>query len=771
MRSLIQIVPAEPAAGAPKEFRKGSEKRQFQAEVNRMLDILINSLYSNKDIFLRELISNAADALDKIRFLGLSNATELESGSELGIRVWADPARRVLSVRDTGVGMTRADLVANLGTVARSGTSAFLEQLQREGDLNLIGQFGVGFYSVYLVADYVEVVTKHNNGSQLVWESRADGEYAISEDDAAAAPLGRGTQINLHLKPDCDEYLQPAKLRELVERYSEFIPFPISIRTGGADGAGGVDPEGAANKDGEDSGDGDVEDDDEEDAKDDATDGSTTKDSSSSPPTWEVVNAAQPLWLRSPSEVTPEEHQKFYRALAKDERGEALAQAHFRAEGDVEFRALVYFPWRGAARLLRRPRVKLYVRRVLISEAPEGLLPRWLGWLVGVVDSDDMPLNVSRETLQLSQGLKVIRKKLVRKVVDTLRRLSDDALEAAQKLKELEENSAEDGAEDERASLRARVAKYATIWREYGRAIKLGAIEEKQQRRRVLPLLRFRSSNATGEELTSLEAYVGRMRPGQERIYYVTGPSAAEVARSPFARALTERGYEVLYLTEPLDEYLTQQVTEYEGRDLVNASKDDLKLPEDEADKEREAARKKEFKAFTRWWKKLLTPSQPVEAVRLSRRARGADAPPCLVAANKFGWSAQMERIAAAQAVAGQGAEAARWQRGLRVLEINPDHAVVRELRARVAADPDAPATKNRAMVLYETCLLESGYSVEDLPAFGARVRHLLGADLGLAGPEPEPPASKLDEAKKEEEEKEKKEAAVEEEEEAHDEL
>ena len=488
-----------------------------------MLDILINSLYSNKDIFLRELISNAADALDKIRFLGLSNVTELESGSELGIRVWADPARRVLSVRDTGVGMTRADLVANLGTVARSGTSAFLEQLQREGDLNLIGQFGVGFYSVYLVADYVEVVTKHNNGSQLVWESRADGEYAISEDDAAAAPLGRGTQINLHLKPDCDEYLQPAKLRELVERYSEFIAFPISIRTGGVGEAGGVDQEGAANKDSED---GDVEDDDDEDdAKDDAAEGSTTEHSSSSSPTWEVVNAAQPLWLRSPSEVTPEEHQKFYRALAKDERGEALAQAHFRAEGDVEFRALVYFP--GAAPPgfydeygTSKPRVKLYVRRVLISEAPEGLLPRWLGWLVGVVDSDDMPLNVSRETLQLSQGLKVIRKKLVRKVVDTLRRLSDDALEAAQKLKELEENSAEDGAdspaEDERASLRARVAKYATIWREYGRAIKLGAIEEKQQRRRVLPLVRVRTTKPPGEELRRREGDGGRLRPRPE---------------------------------------------------------------------------------------------------------------------------------------------------------------------------------------------------------------------------------------------------------------
>lgn len=693
----------------------------------------------------------------------------------MGVKIWVDEARNILSIRDTGVGMTRDELVANLGTVARSGTSAFLEQMQKDGDLSLIGQFGVGFYSVYLVADYVEVVTKHNNDTQWVWESRASGDYALSRDDGGA-PLGRGTQINIHLKPSCQEYGRADKLRELVERYSEFISFPIALgvdktvtRTVPAEpepkpvakpvakpeaaeqAAEQAEPETAdgepeidwskveavevgsmeeaeemfkkqqeeaaaaaatAHED-------DVVVEEEEDDDEEADAAPRTKEVTETVREWEVLNAAQALWLRAPGEVSEDEYAKFYRSLSKDERGEALAHTHFRAEGDVEFKAILYVPKLAPGGeqyhdyYSKEARMKLYVRRVFISDTFKDLLPKWLSFLVGLVDSDSMPLNVSREMLQLHDGIKVIKKKLVRKALDLLRRLSDEERAGAAELKELGADADADAAGDDAAAeasarrfkARAAVDKYEAFWRGMSKAVKMGIIEEQANRKRMLPLLRFATTASNGS-LTTLEEYVSRSKEGQSVIYYIVGLTRGEAEQSPFVEALTSRGYEVITFADPLDEYMMGHLTEYDGRDFINVSKDDLRLPEEEGAKERAKALKKEFKPLTRWWKDLLLPDQPISGVRVSQRLT---ARPCVVVASKYGWSAQMERLSAAQALGAGGAEAAKWQRGTRRLEINPTHPMILELRRMVADAPEDAATKNRAMMLYELCAMDSG--------------------------------------------------------------
>jgi heat shock protein beta len=530
-----------------------------------------------QDVFLRELVSNAADALDKARFLSLTNATALgpTSAAELPfeIRISADPVKKILTIRDTGIGMTRDELVANLGTIAKSGTAAFLEAAQKGGDLNLIGQFGVGFYSAYLVADYVEVVSRRGGEPQHVWESRAGGEFAVSA-DPKGEDLGRGTAINLHLKAEAAEYLQEAKLRELVQRYSEFISFPIKLavektttREEPVEEADEADDSDSAEKrDGVDA------------AVEEEDDGAAADEGSAKKPAtrtvtetsteWETLNAAQALWLRPPGEVDDSEYNKFFKALAGSESEEPLAHAHFRAEGDVDFKAVLYVPTAPPADLYdayytKKPRLRLYVRRVFIADSFEELLPKWLSWLVGLVDSDSMPLNVSREVLQMSEGLKVIRKKLVRKALEMVRKLSDaDAAEAAGEGGGKKEgkkgwfggkggDKGKDGGDAKSAS-----AIYADFWGKFGKALKMGVIEDASNRRRLLPLLRFQTS-ASGGNLTTLDAYVSRMKANQTSIFYLVGTGGAEeLAKSPFVDNLAARGYEVVLFTDPLDEYM-----------------------------------------------------------------------------------------------------------------------------------------------------------------------------------------------------------------------
>lgn len=706
-----------------KTLRADGEKFQFQAEVSRLMDIIINSLYSNKDIFLRELISNASDALDKIRFLSLTDKEILGEGDDakLEIQIKLDKEKKILSIRDRGIGMTKEDLIKNLGTIAKSGTSAFVEKMQTSGDLNLIGQFGVGFYSVYLVADYVEVISKHNDDKQYIWESKADGAFAISE-DVWNEPLGRGTEIRLHLRDEAQEYLDEFKLKELVKKYSEFINFPIYLWASKE-----VDVEVPAEEDessdeeeskseSSSSEDGEEEEEKEEDEKKPKT--KTVKETTYE---WELLNDVKAIWLRSPKEVTDEEYTKFYHTLAKDFGDEKpLAWSHFTAEGDVEFKAVLFVPPKAPQDLYEsyyntnKSNLKLYVRRVFISDEFDELLPKYLSFLKGLVDSDTLPLNVSREMLQQHSSLKTIKKKLVRKALDMIRKIADeDPDEANDKdKKEVEESSDND----------EKKGQYTKFWNEFGKSIKLGIIEDATNRNRLAKLLRFETTKSEGK-LTSLDQYISRMRPGQKDILYITGTSKEQLEKSPFLERLVKKNYEVIFFTDPVDEYLMQYLMDYEDKKFQNVSKEGLKIGKDSKLKEL----KESFKDLTKWWKGALA-SENVDDVKISNRL--ADTP-CVVVTSKFGWSANMERIMKAQTLSDSSRDG--YMQGKRVLEINPRHPIIKELRERVVKDSEDESVKKTARLIYQTALMESGFFLNNPKDFASQIYASVSSSLNIS--------------------------------------
>ncbi|PNT38479.1 hypothetical protein POPTR_005G241100v4 [Populus trichocarpa] len=717
------VVKRESESISKRTLRNTAEKFEFQAEVSRLMDIIINSLYSNKDIFLRELISNASDALDKIRFLSLTDKEVLGEGdnAKLDIQIKLDKEKKILSIRDRGIGMTKEDLIKNLGTIAKSGTSAFVEKMQTSGDLNLIGQFGVGFYSVYLVADYVEVISKHNEDKQYVWESKADGAFAISE-DTWNEPLGRGTEIRLHLREEAGEYLEESKLKDLVKKYSEFINFPIYLWASKE-----VDVEVPADEDessdedettaeSSSSDDGDSEKSEDEDAEDKPK----TKKIKETTYEWELLNDVKAIWLRNPKEVTEEEYTKFYHSLAKDLGDEKpLAWSHFTAEGDVEFKAVLFVPPKAPHDLYEsyyntnKANLKLYVRRVFISDEFDELLPKYLNFLMGLVDSDTLPLNVSREMLQQHSSLKTIKKKLIRKALDMIRKIADeDPDEANDKDKKDVENSSDD----------EKKGQYAKFWNEFGKSIKLGIIEDSVNRNRLAKLLRFETTKSDGK-LTSLDQYISRMKSGQKDIFYITGPNKEQVEKSPFLERLKKKGYEVIYFTDPVDEYLMQYLMDYEDQKFQNVSKEGLKLGKDSKAKEL----KESFKELTKWWKGALA-SENVDDVKISNRL--ADTP-CIVVTSKYGWSANMERIMQAQTLSDANKQA--YMRGKRVLEINPRHPIIKELRERVVKDPEDDSVKQTAHLMYQTALMESGFILNDPKDFASRIYSSVKSSLSIS--------------------------------------
>ncbi|KAL0366023.1 UNVERIFIED_CONTAM: Endoplasmin [Sesamum radiatum] len=701
-------------------LRANAEKFEFQAEVSRLMDIIINSLYSNKDIFLRELISNASDALDKIRFLSLTDKEVLGEGdnSKLEMQVsiyWikmllsfsfvvlrklnstlrdkVGQRKKILSIRDRGIGMTKEDLIKNLGTIAKSGTSAFVEKMQTSGDLNLIGQFGVGFYSVYLVADYVEVISKHNDDKQHVWESKADGAFAISEDEWNE-PLGRGTEIRLHLRDEAQEYLDENKLKELVKRYSQFINFPIHLwaskevdeEVPADEDESSVDVETSENKSSEEEEEDMDKDEDEKKPK--------TKTVKKTTCEWELLNDVKAIWLRNPKEVSDEEYTKFYHSLAKDFGDERpLTWSHFTAEGDVEFKAVLFVPPKAPHDLYesyyrsKNSNLKLYVRRVFISDEFDELMPKYLNFLRGLVDSDTSPLNVSREMLQQHSSLKTIKKKLIRKALDMIRKIADeDPDESSDKdKKDIEESS----------DSRDKKGQYVKFWNEFGRSIKLGIIEDATNRNRLAKLLRFET-----------------MKTGQKDIFYITGTSKEQLEKSPFLERLTKKNYEVILFADPVDEYMMQYLMDYEDKKFQNVSKEGLKIGKDSKDKKL----KESFKELTKWWKGALA-SENVDDVKISNRLSGS---PCVVVTSKYGWSANMERIMQSQTLSDAKKQA--YMRGKRVLEINPRHPIIKELRERVVKDPEDESVKQTAQLMYQTALLESGFILNDPKDFASRI-------------------------------------------------
>ncbi|KAG2483309.1 hypothetical protein HYH03_017812 [Edaphochlamys debaryana] len=715
----------EAMSNSAKRFRAGAEEFTFQAEVNRLMDIIIHSLYSNKDIFLRELISNASDALDKIRFLSLTDKEQLGTGetSQLEIKIWLDPETKTLNIRDRGIGMTKDDLIKNLGTIAKSGTSAFLEQMQKGGDMNLIGQFGVGFYSVYLVSDYVEVISKHNDDTQYIWASTADGSFSISE-DKENEPLGRGTLIKIHLKDEAQEYASEGKLKELVHRYSEFINFPIYLQTEKEVDVPVEEEEAkeeAKEEEGEEEEDEEGAEDAEEETKEEEKPKATRKEKRKE---WDLLNDNKAIWLRKPSEVTEEEYQKFYKAVSKDYT-DALNYSHFRAEGDVEFRSILYIPSIAAYDFYDKyyekaqHGLKLYVRRVFISDDMKELIPRYLSFVKGIVDSDTLPLNVSREMLQQEAALKTIKKKVVRKVLDMIRKMAETEV----KCKAMEEKGETEDKPSEKDC-----GQYGKFWEQFGRAIKLGIIEDSTNRNRLAKLLRFHTSKS-GDKLTTLDEYIGRMKEGQKNIYYLAGTSKEEVAASPFVEQLLKKGYEVIFFTDVLDEYVMGHLLDYDDKKFANASKEDLKLTDkDEVEKKKDKELKESFKDLTKWWKKVAD-DKNLQNVKVSSRLATT---PCVVVTGKYGNSANMERIMRAQAFSRPGASFTPTQR---TLEINPRHPLVRALKEKLDAASEDTMDEGSiasARLLYETALFESGFVPDDPKAFSQRMYAMLKNQLGV---------------------------------------
>jgi heat shock protein beta len=819
--------------------RDAGEKHEFETEVGRIMKLIINSLYTNKEIFLRELISNGSDALDKARFLAVQNKDYLGENPDLHVKIHVDKENRVIHITDTGIGMTKKDLQKNLGTIAKSGTSEFLQAMSDgTGDTsNLIGQFGVGFYSAFLVADTVVVTSKNNDDDQYIWESDANS-FLIMKDERPDEQLGRGTRVSIYLKEEAQDFLETDTIKNLIKKYSEFINFDIYLYTSKVIevDADEEDDEEEVEEEEDDTEkqaarerattaltyltDSDDEsysalrdavkkaanflfDDESEDADEDGTVDSdeTDEDGDSIPDDiendfrdareaagkglpedvnegldaieaglaelegdeegaeedeegkkiekvvwdWEIINANKPIWTRNHKDVSEEEYTSFYNAFAKTDGKTPLGHIHFTAEGEVTFRSILFVPDAAPQGMYNdygklKNNIKMYVRRVFITDTFEDMMPKYLSFITGVVDSDDLPLNVSRESLQQHKLLKVIKKKLVRKALDMLKKMDPED--------------------------------YKKFWKEFGTSIKLGVIEDYSNRTRLSKLLRFTSSNSN-DELTSLEDYVSRMKEKQESIYFAAGSSREEIEKSPFVERALKKGFEIIYLVEPVDEYTIQNLPEFDGKKFQNLAKEGIKFDESQAEKEAFEEKEKEFEPLTNWLGENL--KEELEKAIVSQRL---DTTPCAFVANQYGWTGNMQKIMTAQAYAKSGdSQNDFYKKQKKILEINPRNPVMKRLLQRVKDEEDLEGddleahkkeSLDVAQVMVDTARLRSGYEVTDQIAFAERMERMMRNSLGVdldEETEPEPEYKDDEEEGDDEEEEEEGEEEEEEEE------
>ena len=698
----------------------------FNADINQLLSLIINTFYSNKEIFLRELISNASDALDKIRYLSITDPAVLRNEEKLFIRIIPDKTNNTLTIWDSGIGMTKTDLINNLGTIARSGTRHFMELLNAGADISMIGQFGVGFYSSYLVANKVVVISKSNDDEQYRWESIANSTFQVVKDtilNDKSNAIGRGTKVILYLKDECVEFLEERKLKDLVKKHSEFISFPIELWI-----------EKTTEKEVDDDEDDEKKDDEKKDEKKDEEkkdeekkegeekkdeekkEGEEKKDEEKKDEEgpkvedtkeekkekkkkkikevtheFERVNNTKPIWLRKKEDVTKEEYANFYKSITNDWE-DHLACIHFTMEGHLEIKGILFVPKRAPFDLFeankKKTNIKLYVRRVFIMDDCDELIPEYLGFIKGVIDSDDLPLNISRESLQQNKILKAIKKSITKKCIELFFQIAENA-------------------ED-----------FKKFYEQFSKNLKLGIHEDATNRAKLAELLRYYSTKS-GEEMVSFKQYIERMQPKQKYIYYITGESKSVVAASPFIEKLKEKGIEVLYLTDPIDEYCIQQLKDFDGKQLKCCSKEGLDLEDTEEEKKAFEELKTQYEPVCKKIKEIL--DNKVEKVVVGERL---DESPCVLVTSEFGWTANMERIMKAQALRDNSMTS--YMISKKTLEINPKHGIIKELKAQLEKDSNSSNIKDTVWLLYDTSLLNSGFSIEDPNAFAKRTYKMI---------------------------------------------